>query len=146
MFPGDLELDALFEDHGVCSAVIADFLALEGANYRRCAPGQLANRGKSARLLTDLVAVFALPLHTSGFDPSTLGPGSDRGDNDIDLSDILALVAAVLARSVSAQESATADLLMPAPALGKTTSSSRPLLSFPIPAKQRLFVGLGSKY
>ena len=29
MYPGDLELDALFEDHGVSSAVIEDMLALD---------------------------------------------------------------------------------------------------------------------
>ena len=75
MFPGDLELDALFEDHGVCSAVIGDLLNVERAVYRRCTPGQLplsvlqlADRAKCARLLTDLVAAFAR---------LTLGP--DRG-------------------------------------------------------------------
>ena len=57
-----------------CSAVIGDSLALDQAIHWRCAPGQpplsalqLANRRKSARLLTDLVAVFALPPHTCGF-------------------------------------------------------------------------------
>ena len=39
MFQGDLEQDVLFEDHGVCSGVIADFLALERTVYPRCAPG-----------------------------------------------------------------------------------------------------------
>ena len=105
MFPGGLELDALFEDHGVCSAVIAGSLALERTIYRRCAlvqpplsALQLANRRKSALLLTDLVAAFALPPLTGGFTLQVLDMAhtwSDRSDNDIDLNDILALVAAV---------------------------------------------------
>ena len=41
MFPDDLELDALFEDHGVSSTVIEDMLTLERAVYQRCTPGQL---------------------------------------------------------------------------------------------------------
>ena len=41
MIPGDLELDALFEDHAVSCAIIEDMLALERAFYWRCTPGQL---------------------------------------------------------------------------------------------------------
>ena len=74
VFLGDLELDALFEDHEVCFAVIADLVILERAIYRRCTPGQpllsvlrLANRQKCACLLTELIVVVALPLHTGGF-------------------------------------------------------------------------------
>ena len=89
----------------MCSAVIADLLTLERAVYRRCAPGQpppsvlqLANRRKSARLGTGLVAAVALPPNTGGFTLQVLDLAhvwSDRGDSDIDLSDILALAAAV---------------------------------------------------
>ena len=39
-FPGDLELDALFEDHGVSCTVIEDMVTLERAVYQRCTPGQ----------------------------------------------------------------------------------------------------------
>ena len=41
MFPGDLELDALFEDHGVCFAVDEGMLTLERAVYQRCTREQL---------------------------------------------------------------------------------------------------------
>ena len=51
------------------------------------------------RVLTDLVVAAALPPHTCGFTPQLLDPAhtwSERGDNDIDLNDILALAAAYL--------------------------------------------------
>ena len=32
---GDLGLEAIFDDHGVCSEIIADSLALERANYEQ---------------------------------------------------------------------------------------------------------------
>ena len=41
MFPGDLELDALFEDHGMSCTVIEGMLTLERAVYQRCTLGQL---------------------------------------------------------------------------------------------------------
>ena len=71
MFQGDLELESVFEDHGVCSEVITGSI-LNRAIYGRGAqlpPSslQLANRRKSARLLCDRIAVFALPPHTDGF-------------------------------------------------------------------------------
>ena len=56
----------------------------------------MANRRQSARLLTDLVA---LPPHTGGFTLELLDLAhiwSVRGDNDIDLSDILALTSSVI--------------------------------------------------
>ena len=94
MFSGDLELDALF-------AVIADMLTLERAVYQRCIPRQLplsdrqsTNLQKCARFLTDLVAA-ALPPHTGGFALDLAHTWSARGDNDIDLYDILPLAAAV---------------------------------------------------
>ena len=105
MFQGDLELEPVFSDHGVCSEVITDSLALERAIYGRCSlvqpppsASQLANRRKNARLLTDLVAVFALPPHTSGLALQILDLAytwSDSDAGDIDLSNILALTAAV---------------------------------------------------
>ena len=53
---------------------------------------------ESARFLTDLVAVFAFPPHTSGFVFQVLDlthTWSDSFDHDIDLGDILVLAAAV---------------------------------------------------
>ena len=38
--PGDLELDALFEDQGVCWLPIDEMFALEWATYWRCFPTQ----------------------------------------------------------------------------------------------------------
>ena len=38
LFSGVVELDALFEDHGVCCAVVADMLTLERAAHHRCTP------------------------------------------------------------------------------------------------------------
>ena len=46
MYPGDLELDALFEDHGVSSAVSEDMLALDWAVHQRCTLGQLPLAGR----------------------------------------------------------------------------------------------------
>ena len=73
---GDLELETVFEDHGVCSA-------LQRVIHARCAlrqppPSalQLAIRRKSVRLLTDLAAVFALPASYQRVCLSSLGPGS----------------------------------------------------------------------
>ena len=83
MFRGGLELDALFEDHGVCFAVISDMLTLERAVYERCTPGQLplsarqrTNRQKCARLLTDFVAAVDLPPNTESFTLQLFGLGS----------------------------------------------------------------------
>ena len=39
MFQGDLELESIFEDHGVCAEVIADSHAIERAIHERCVPG-----------------------------------------------------------------------------------------------------------
>ena len=36
MFPGDLELDAVFEDRGVSCTAIEDMLTLERAVYQQC--------------------------------------------------------------------------------------------------------------
>ena len=104
MFQGDLELESVFA-HGVCTEVRTDSIALQRAIYGRCAlvqpltlASQLANRRKNARLLTDLIAVIALPPHTNGFAHLVLDLAhtwSDRGDDVIDLNDILALTAAV---------------------------------------------------
>ena len=104
MFPSDLELDALFEDHGVCFAVVEDMLTLERAVCQQCTPGQLplsgrqrTNRQKCSRL-ADLVAAAVLPPHTADFPLQLLDfahTWSARGDNDIDLFDILPLAAAV---------------------------------------------------
>ena len=98
MLQGDLECESIFRDNGVCTEVIADSIALERAIYGLCAlvqpppsASQLANRRNNARLLTDLVAVFALSLHTGGFAFQVL----DVAHTWSDLGDILALTAAV---------------------------------------------------
>ena len=65
--PGDLELDVIFEVHGVSWLIIDEMFALELATYRRCFPVQpilLAlqrNRRKCAHLLRDLAATADLP-------------------------------------------------------------------------------------
>ena len=89
----DLELESISEHHGVCTEVIADSIAPETAIYGQCAlvqppPSalQLSNRRKNARRLTDLVAVFALLPHISGFALQVLDLArtwSDRGDDDM---------------------------------------------------------------
>ena len=74
MFPGALDLDALFEDHGMSWLVIEDVFALEWATYRRCFPAQppLAarqrlNRQKCANLIQDLVDDAALQPQSAHF-------------------------------------------------------------------------------
>ena len=77
MFSGNLELDTLFEDHGVSCAIVEDMLALERAVNQRCTPGQLpfsdrqrGPRGRSALASwrTSLPPLFSrLTLQTSVF-------------------------------------------------------------------------------
>ena len=102
MFPGNLELDALFEDPGVSCAIIQDMLALERAVYRRCAPGQLdrlrTNRQQCARFLTDVVAATVLPLHSADFPLQLMDfthSWSERRDNDTQIFDVFPLPAGV---------------------------------------------------
>ena len=88
----------------MCTEVITDSLALERAISRRCAlvqplpsSSQLANK-RRARFLSDLAVAYAFPPHTGGFTLQVLDlthTWSDRGDDVIDLKDILALTAAV---------------------------------------------------
>ena len=97
-----LELEGLFENHGVCSAAI---LVLERMLHERRAlvhplPSslQLANRQKEAHFLTDLVVAYTFPPHISGFvlpifDLTQVWSGSDS--EVIEPDDILALAAAV---------------------------------------------------
>ena len=81
MFPGDLELDALFEDHGVSWLVTEDMVALEWVTYRRCFPAQIplqpgrGSTGKNA--LTSNKILLPLPfsrpaVHTFLFSSWTL--------------------------------------------------------------------------
>ena len=73
-----VELEALFEDHGVCSGDIADSLALERVLYEQRALAQpfpsallLVNRHKGVHFLSDLVVAHAFLLHTSrGYSPN----------------------------------------------------------------------------
>ena len=81
MHQGDLELDTLLEDHGVCSGVIADSLALEWTVHER----------------SDLAAACAFPPHVCGF-TLQIDLTHSWSDNDAEvilLGDILALAAAV---------------------------------------------------
>ena len=105
MFPGDLQIDALFEDHEVSCTVIEDMVTLERAVYQRCTPRQLPpsgiqkfNRRKCVRFLQDLVAAAVLPPHSADFPPQLLDfahARSERRDNDIHIFDVLPLAAAV---------------------------------------------------
>ena len=79
--PGDLELDALFEDHGILAGVDVMF-ALEWATYRRRFPAQIFlsalqmySRERCAHLLRDLAATVVLPRHNALF-PVASGPCS----------------------------------------------------------------------
>ena len=72
MYQYALELEALFEDHGVCSGVITDSLALEGVLYGQRALAQPLQphswpRGKRAPICC-LISLFPVlsPPHTSG--------------------------------------------------------------------------------
>ena len=82
MFQGDLELQSVFDDRGVCSEVITDCRALQHAIYGWCAlfqlsPSalQLANRRESSRLLCDLIVVFCPPTSHHRVRSSSPGPG-----------------------------------------------------------------------
>ena len=105
MFPGDLELDALFKDHGMSCTVIEDLLTLEWVDYQRCTLGQLPlsgirtfHRRKCVRFLQDLVAAAVLPPRSADFPLQLLDfahAWSDRRDNDIHIFNVLSLAAAV---------------------------------------------------
>ena len=106
MFPGDLEPDALFEDHGVSWLVIKDVFALERATNQRCFPAQPPfsarqrfNRQKCAHLLQDLVqpllsrsAVYAFLLSSLDFVHIVVLKAS----NNIHMFDVLSLATTVL--------------------------------------------------
>ena len=72
--PGDLQLDALFEDHGVFWLAIDEMFPLEWATKRRCFPAKLPlsalqryNRRKCAHLLRDFAASAGLPPRSALF-------------------------------------------------------------------------------
>ena len=74
MFQHFVELEILFEDHGVCSDAITDSLVLERAVHEQrtlvqplLAAVQLVKRQKGAHLLLDLAVTCAFPAHTSAF-------------------------------------------------------------------------------
>ena len=80
---GDLELDALFEDHAVSWLAIEEMFALEWATYRRCFPAQRVlsalqryNRRKCAHFLRDLAAQLDLSPHSAFLFPQASRPGS----------------------------------------------------------------------
>ena len=65
-----LELEALFEDHGVCSGVITDSLALErvlALAQPLLSASQRVNRQNEVHFLLELAAACAFPLHTGRF-------------------------------------------------------------------------------
>ena len=100
MYRCGLELEILFEDHGLCSEVIADFLALESAIYERRAliqplpsASESANRQRSAHFLSDLAVSSAFHPHSSEFSLQVLDLTHvwSHSDSDvIELDDILA--------------------------------------------------------
>ena len=99
-----LELEALFEDHGVCSGDITDSLVLERTVHEQRAlvqplptALQLVNRQEGVRLLLDFGGTFAFPVHTSEFSLQILDlthVWSNKGAGIIDFDDLLALAAA----------------------------------------------------
>ena len=102
--PGDLELGALFKDHGVSWLAIDEMFTLEWATYRRCFPAQPPlsalqryNRRKCAHLLRDLATTADLPptVHSVPFSFWTLLTGVRKGRNDICIFDVLPLAATV---------------------------------------------------
>ena len=101
MFPRDLELDALFEDHGVSCTVIEDMLTLEQAITLGQLPLsgiQKFDRRKCVRFLQDLVAAAVLTPHRADFPRQLLDLAhewSERQDNDIHIFGVLSLAAAV---------------------------------------------------
>ena len=101
MFLGDVELDALFEDHGVSCMVIEDVLTRQstsGALRSNC--HTQTNRGSTdrcARFLQDLVAAAVLPPHSADFPLQLLDfahAWSERRDKNIHIFDVLSLAAA----------------------------------------------------
>ena len=97
--PFCLELENIFEDHGVSWQNIDEMLALEVETYRRCFPprpalsaSQRYNRRKCALLLLDLAAAANLPPHGALFSQQLLDPThrewTERADTDIDINDI----------------------------------------------------------
>ena len=105
MFQGGLELESVFEDHGACTEVITDSFAFERAICGRCAlvrPTSISlTAGQQAKECSPLDRpryCLCPPASHQRVCPSQIldlaHTWSDRGDDDIDLSDILALTAA----------------------------------------------------
>ena len=102
---GDLELDALIEDHGVSWLAMDEMFALELATFRRCFPAHPLlsalhkyNRRKCAHLERDLAATVDLPPHSAFFSLQLLDLAhrwSEREDNDIHIFDVFPLAATV---------------------------------------------------
>ena len=123
MYQYVLGLEALFEDHGICSAVITDSFALERMLHGRRALAQpqpsalqLGSRQDGAQFLTDLVVAYTFPPHASGcalqiLDLTHVWSGSDS--DVIGPDDIFALAADVYmfitAAEVSTHASRTAN-------------------------------------
>ena len=100
-----LELEVLFEDHGVCSGIITDSLDLERVVYEQHALAQppptaihLGDRQKGIQLLLDLAVTCAFPAPTSGFALQILDlthVWANRDTGIIGSDDLLAFAAAV---------------------------------------------------
>ena len=94
VLPFGLELENIFEDHGVFWQVIDEMLALKVETYRRCFPAQPAlsalqmyHRRKCAFLLRDLAAAANLPPHGALLSQQLLDlthrRWTERADTDI---------------------------------------------------------------
>ena len=89
-------VEAFFEDHGVCSGVITRSLALGLVLHGRLPPAsQLAHKQKGAHFLTDPVAAYNFPPHSTGFALHRTHVWSASDTDVIEPDDILALAAAV---------------------------------------------------
>ena len=99
-----LELEVLFEDHGVCSCTITDSLVLERVVHEPRALAQpqpaaleLGNNQKGVQFQLDLTVTFAFPAHTSGFALQIFGLTHVWSNSDsciIDFDHVLATAAA----------------------------------------------------
>ena len=78
MDPLALELEGLFEDHGICSHTITDPLYLDRVVYEQRAllqsptALQLTNRQRGVHFLFDLTVTYTLPAPTSEFAPRVI--------------------------------------------------------------------------
>ena len=139
--PGVLELENVFEDHGVSRQIIDEMFALEVEAHRRCfllaQPVLFAlqryNRRKCAPLLRGLTATADLPHNSAFFSQQLLDlthRWSEREDNDIDIGDVHRRAAAVpiLFKLHSARHPDPVPYQFPDPQQPRWPTCSQPLL------------------